>query len=256
LGSSLAAIALVGWAGAAPAPATLDPPPGVALDTDDPVASRNAIAARELVPARPARVETEAEARHAIPMIDLGGGERRIDDEFPSLAAWIHPVAASAEHMPARVSRHFGAERAGIERAECGEGHCGVDLDGPRGRPIVSVASGTVVRVERAELGRDGRSGRYVRIQHEDGTLTAYMHLDEVAEELRVGSRVDAGQYVGTLGATAVYSAAPHLHFSLEIPVRRDQRGDHTQTRYVDPAPFLVRATIVPVRERRPQPAS
>ena len=80
--------------------------------------------------------------------------------------------------------------RGGIERAECGAGHCGVDLDGPRGRPIVAVAAGKVVRVERKELGSDGRSGRYVRLQHDDGTLTAYMHLDDVAEDLQVGDHV------------------------------------------------------------------
>ncbi|MBV8762028.1 MAG: M23 family metallopeptidase [Deltaproteobacteria bacterium] len=175
----------------------------------------------------------------------------RLDDLYPSLVDWIHPVTGSEEHMPEQASRHFGAERKGIMRAECGAGHCGVDLDGPRGRPIVAVADGTVVRVERHELGLDGRSGRYVRIEHDDGTLTAYMHLDDIADGLEVGDHVDGGQYIGTLGATAVYSAAPHLHFSLEIPNRAGDHGDNTNTHYVDPAPFLVRAKIVSIPERK-----
>jgi murein DD-endopeptidase MepM/ murein hydrolase activator NlpD len=167
----------------------------------------------------------------------------RLDETFPSLRAWVHPVTGSAELMPDQGSRHFGARRDGIERPECGEGHCGVDLDGPRGRPIVAVAAGAVVRIELSELGLDGRSGRYVRLEHDDGTYTAYMHMDDVAE-LRVGDRVAAGQYIGTLGATAVFSSAPHLHFSLEVPDHAGLHGDVTDTHYVDPAPFLVRSTI------------
>lgn len=180
-----------------------------------------------------------------------------LDETFTSLQAWIHPVTNSPELMPELHSRHFGSERIGIERPECGEGHCGVDLDGPRGRPIVAVADGVVIRVERKELGSDGRSGRYVRIQHDDGTITAYMHMDDVADGLQVRDHITAGQYLGTLGATAVFSAPPHLHFSLELPDRGTDRGDGIATTYVDPAPFLVRSTVVnaPVRKHATKPA-
>ncbi len=107
------------------------------------------------------------------------------------------------------------------------------------------------MRVERHELGLDGRSGRYVRIEHEDGTLTAYMHLDDVLDGLEVGDHVNGGEYIGTLGATAVYESVPHLHFSLEIPNQPGYHGDNTDTHYVDPAPFLVRAAIAPAPDRR-----
>ena len=170
---------------------------------------------------------------------------------FSSLDGWIHPVTGADELLPTQGSRRFGATRVGVERAECGAGHCGVDLVGPRGRPLVAVAGGTLVRIEHSELGRDGRSGRYVRIEHDDGTLTAYMHMDVIAPGLEVGDRVDAGQYLGTLGATAVFSAAPHVHFSLEVPNRAGTHGDNTDTHYVDPVPFLARATIVPIPDRK-----
>jgi len=90
-----------------------------------------------------------------------------------------------------------------------------------------------------------------VRIEHDDGTLTAYMHLDEIADGLEVGDHVDGGQYIGTLGATAVYEAPPHLHFSLEVPNVPGTHGDNTNTHYVDPAPFLARAAIATVPDRR-----
>jgi hypothetical protein len=208
---------------------------------DEALAPRFALAAFEQLPPRLATVETPLEARYAVPV----RGGLPLDEMFPTLRTWIQPVTGTPELMPEQVSRHFGAHRDGIDRPECGEGHCGIDLDGPRGRPIVAVAAGTVVRIELSELGLDGKSGRYVRIEHNDGTLTAYMHMDDVAD-LRVGDRVTAGQYVGTLGATAVFQSAPHLHFSLELPRHPDQHGDTTDTRYVDPAPFLVRSTIAP----------
>jgi murein DD-endopeptidase MepM/ murein hydrolase activator NlpD len=221
------------------------PPPATSLANVDlsapaePIALRTFDTAHERAPARLVTVETEIEARYEVP----AANDARIDETFPTLRAWTHPVTATAELMPPQSGRHFGAPRVGIERAECGEGHCGIDLDGPRGRPIVAVAAGTVVRVELSELGLDGRSGRYVRIEHDDGTLTAYMHMDDVAG-VHVGERVTAGQYVGTLGATAVYQSVPHLHFSLELPRHPGTHGDNTDTYYVDPAPFLVRSTV------------
>ncbi len=198
-------------------------------------------------PPRQKHIETKLEQRYPMPTLD--GDD--LDSVYPSLRGWIHPVTSSAELMPELPSRHFGAERSGVERTECGAGHCGIDLDAPRGRPLVSVADGIIVRVERSELGADGKSGRYVRIQHDDGTLTAYMHMDDVAEGLDVGNHVLAGQYVGTLGATAVGNTPPHCHFSLELPNHPGTHGDIRDTHYIDPAPFLVRSTIVKTPERR-----
>lgn len=241
-GSMLVAVVVGQWTWGEMAPPVAASLASIELPTSEAVVVRQADTARERIPSRIVTVETELEARYEVPV----RGHRRLDEAFPSLRAWVHPVSASPELLPAQGSRLFGAQRIGIERAECGEGHCGIDLDGPRGRPVVAVAAGTVVRVELSEMGLDGRSGRYVRIEHDDGTLTSYMHMDDVAD-LRVGERVTAGQYVGTLGATAVYTAPPHLHFSLEVPQHPDQHGDTTDTRYVDPAPFLVRSTIEPI---------
>lgn len=174
-----------------------------------------------------------------------------LDELYPSLLDWVYPVAGADEQMPDRSTARFGARRIGVMRDECGAGHCGVDLAGPIGRAVVAVGDGVVVRVERSELGRDGRSGRYVRIEHDDGTLTSYMHLDSIVEGLQVGDRVDGSQEIGTLGKTAINHSAPHVHFSLEVPNNPNQHGDNTNTRYVDPAPFLVRARILPIAERR-----
>ncbi len=244
-GSALVAMVVGHWALSEVAPPPAASLANIDLSPDEPLPVKWEGTAPEAIPTRLATVETKLESRYEVP---LQNG-RRLDEQFPSLRTWTHPVTASPELMPEQSSRHFGAHRDGIDRPECGEGHCGVDLDGPRGRPLVSVAAGTVVRIELSELGLDHRSGRFVKIQHDDGVLTAYMHMDDVAD-IHVGQRVTAGQYIGTLGATAVFQSVPHCHFALEVPNRPGLVGDITDTHYVDPAPFLVRSTIIPVPER------
>ncbi|MBL9017041.1 MAG: M23 family metallopeptidase [Myxococcales bacterium] len=233
------------------------PPPALAnvelATTEKPAAALTATVA-EAVPPRPPHIETALEVRYPMPTLDGWN----LDSVYPSLKGWIHPVTASAELMPELASRKFGSARDGVVgRPECGAGHCGIDLDGPRGRALVAVADGVIVRVEHSENGADGRSGRYVRIQHDDGTLTAYMHMDAIAPDLQPGNRVGGGQYVGTLGATAVGNTPPHCHFSLELPNQLGAKGDVRDTHYIDPAPFLVRSTIVktPLRTHAVKPA-
>ncbi len=174
-----------------------------------------------------------------------------IDEKYPTLHSWLHPISGVDERMPANAERHFGALRHGIDRSECGRGHCGVDLHGPRGRPIVAVAAGLVVRVERRKDGGDGISGRFVKISHEDGTFTTYMHLDSVVAGLDVGDHLEQGQYIGTLGSTGVSPDAPHLHFGLELPNRGSKPGDYTNAHYINPAPFLVRSRIADIPNRK-----
>ncbi len=188
--------------------------------------STGMVAAEALLPPATPPVPTP---RKADGTVDLG-----------AIPPWIHPVTDAAELVPVRGTRSFGAERRGVERSECGRGHCGLDLDGPRGRTVVAVAPGQVVRVEHSRDGRDGRSGRYVRIAHADGLFTSYMHLDAVAAELVVGDQVVAGQVLGTLGKSGIRTAAPHLHFSLEAT------DAHGRLRYVDPSHLLVTADFVP----------
>jgi murein DD-endopeptidase MepM/ murein hydrolase activator NlpD len=176
-----------------------------------------------------------------------------LDELYPSLTDWIHPVVDSDLILSNLPGGMFGAERGGVMRRECGGrrgGHCGIDINGPIGRPIVAVTAGTVVHNERSRDGKDGRSGRYVRIEHPDGVMTSYMHLNSIRPGLKEGMRVDAGDQIGTLGNTGINAASPHLHFALELPNKPGTHGDHVNTRYIDPAPFLSRATMTETVDR------
>ncbi len=195
-------------------------------------ADSDAAAEAEIVPHEPHTAMAEG-------MVEIDLDE--LMEERPTLLEWVHPVTGSEELTPARSTRRFGAKRVGVaDPSRCGQGHCGVDLAGPRGRPVAAVAFGTVVRVEHSLNGRDGRSGRYVRIEHPEGVFTSYMHLDAITAELKVGDEINAGHIIGTLGKTGIYSGEQHLHFSLEIQ-------ESPSLRYIDPAPFLADAEVLPV---------
>jgi murein DD-endopeptidase MepM/ murein hydrolase activator NlpD len=239
-GSALLAIVLAQHAFAGDSPASVD----FTIANVERPAVHLALSTYEVTPQKsPGTVELEA--AHPI-VIDKKGVA--LDVRYPSLHGMLHPIVGTTELFPNNAQRHFGATRHGIEKPECGAGHCGVDLDGPRGRAIVAIADGVIVRAERRADGGDGISGRYVRIQHEDGALSSYFHMDDVAASLELGDKVKQGQQIGTLGSTAVDT--PHLHFSIEIPTVANIR-DISMVRYIDPAPFLLRATVVSSPDRR-----
>lgn len=213
---------------------------------------RSAIVTHDEIPVAPKVTKPKwIKIDETIPKDKKGRG---LDEVYPSIVNWVHPITSASELLPWNPARHFGAERSGIERSDCGAGHCGVDLDGPRGRAVISVESGVVVRVERRESGGDGMSGRFVRVQHEDGYLTSYFHMDTIDPKLEPGDRVARGQYIGTIGSTGVAANAPHLHFSLELPIHAKYKGDlpRSATRFTNPAPFLVRSKVIDEPVRRP----
>jgi len=159
-----------------------------------------------------------------------------LDELLPTLLYWVHPVPGSPDIVPNRESRRFGSHRnMGSVRDECGGGHCGVDLEGERGQPVVAVAWGTVVRIQNDP---DGRGGRYVKVEHPDFVYTSYFHLDRIARGLEVGMEVEPGTPLGTLGASGIHISMPHLHFALEVV----ERGE---LRFIDPVPFLHRAEVL-----------
>jgi murein DD-endopeptidase MepM/ murein hydrolase activator NlpD len=79
---------------------------------------------------------------------------------------------------------------------------------GDLGRPVVAVASGTVVT---ARVGMNKPSyGQYVVIDHGNGESSLYAHLDSVL--VTVGQVVQSGTQLGTVGETG-NASGPHLHF-------------------------------------------
>ena len=146
---------------------------------------------------------------------------------------WVHPLA-SPRRLPIEPGR-FGAERPGKRPAECGRGHCGIDLVNKRGEVIHAAADGEVVGVYR-EI--HGEEGRYVVLDHGGGTRTAYLHMNEVRPGLEVGQHVRAGDALGTVGTTGFALNVPHLHFA----ITQESGG---RSWFVDPEPMLRHAVVL-----------
>ena len=106
---------------------------------------------------------------------------------------------------------------------------------------MVAVRPGVV---EKAMRDRDASGGLYVWIRHDDiGLRTEYFHLDRVAGGLAAGDRVEAGQWLGSLGRTGINNSPPHLHFTV--------RSLKRSLRFLNPKPYLKDSTIIDVLDLR-----
>jgi len=87
--------------------------------------------------------------------------------------------------------------------------HKGIDWQTGIGTPVKAAASGTVLRA-----GFYSSYGNCVDIQHSDGSMTRYAHLNSV--EVKAGQTVEQGALIAYSGNTG-YSTGPHLHFEIWI---------------------------------------
>ena len=88
-----------------------------------------------------------------------------------------------------------------------GTTHWGIDIANRIGTPIYSVADGVVI-----EAGPASGFGLWIRVRHDDGTVTVYGHIDRYL--VNEGQRVRAGTQIATMGNRG-YSTGPHLHFEV-----------------------------------------
>ena len=91
--------------------------------------------------------------------------------------------------------------------ARWGSSHRGIDIAGPIGTPIVSVADGTVV-----ESGPASGFGMWVKVELDDGTINVYGHVNR--SYVREGQQVRAGEEIAEIGNRG-RSTGPHLHFEV-----------------------------------------
>ncbi|GAA3462582.1 hypothetical protein GCM10018963_45950 [Saccharothrix longispora] len=117
-------------------------------------------------------------------------------------------AAAAVAARPKAVKPAQGAFTSGFG-ARWGTTHYGVDIANAIGTPILSVQDGVVV-----EAGAASGFGLWVRVQHDDGTITIYGHVNEIL--VSQGQRVAAGDQIATMGNRG-QSTGPHLHFEVWI---------------------------------------
>ena len=93
--------------------------------------------------------------------------------------------------------------------------HTGVDIATSLGAVVSCVADGTV-----KEVFDDAMMGKCVSVAHEGGVVSIYRNLDEeLADGIKAGAAVSAGDAIGTVGESALCELAdePHLHFEMTV---------------------------------------
>ena len=115
-------------------------------------------------------------------------------------------AAEEAAKRPKVVAPAAGRFTSGFG-GRWGTTHYGIDIANAKGTPIVSVKDGTVI-----EAGAASGFGLWVRVQHDDGTITVYGHVNTIT--VGEGETVKAGDQIATMGNRG-FSTGTHLHFEV-----------------------------------------
>lgn len=160
--------------------------------------------APEVLPvAQPADGDTEVQKLNKSTRI----AEERAQAAAEAAAAEAARIAAEEEaKRPDVVSPADGTFTSGFG-GRWGTTHYGLDIANSIGTPIKSVMDGEII-----EAGSASGFGQWVRVQHEDGTITVYGHVDTIT--VNEGESVEAGEQIATMGNKG-FSTGPHLHFEV-----------------------------------------
>ena len=114
-----------------------------------------------------------------------------------------HCLLAMVKPADGPINSPYGNRRLG-KRTKF---HKGIDIGAPRGSEVIAAAGGKVIF-----CGRKKGYGRTVEIEHTDGVVTRYAHLDAIfASE---GQSVKQSDRLGLVGCSG-HATGPNLHFEL-----------------------------------------
>ena len=106
-----------------------------------------------------------------------------------------------------RLASRFGLRRFFNEEPRAP--HAGIDMAVARGTPVKASAQGEVLAVDDYFF-----NGRTVFVDHGNGLITMYCHLDRI--DVKAGDTVSKGQRIGLSGQTG-RATGPHLHWSVVL---------------------------------------
>lgn len=160
----------------------------------------------------PLEVEGEAGARKQLTAAEAQARMQVLIADREARAAQAAERASRAAAARAAAARpDFVSPVAGrLTSCFCprwGTMHWGIDLAAPMMTRIYAVGDGVVT-----EAGPASGYGNVVYIQHENGDVTVYGHMEVI--EVEAGEIVTAGQEIAKVGSRG-YSTGPHLHLEV-----------------------------------------
>jgi len=119
------------------------------------------------------------------------------------------PVTSAVLVLPAkgRKSSPFGLTRVMNNIPQ--NPHTGLDIAAPKGAAVYAPKAGMITMT-----GNYFYSGNMVFIDHGQGFITSYCHLDSI--KVATGQTVKQGDIIGTIGNTG-RATGPHLHWSVSL---------------------------------------
>jgi murein DD-endopeptidase MepM/ murein hydrolase activator NlpD len=87
--------------------------------------------------------------------------------------------------------------------------HPAIDYAAPTGTPIMAIGNGTI-----SKIGRTKYNGNFIKLKHNNGMESLYLHMSRFAKNMKSGKRVSQGQTIGYVGSTGL-ATGPHLCFRM-----------------------------------------
>ncbi len=189
-----------------------------AVDVRD-AAARTAAEAQAAADARLAGAQAEYES--------LAADKARLDEQLRAAEIELLRLRGVRDAEAAYATQQAAAQEAAVNVRSTGGGaaapttgrvtscdgarwgtlHQGVDIAAPIGTPVHSPEGGVVL-----QAGPASGFGQAVYVQHSDGSITLYGHVDRFL--VSAGDVVGAGQQIATVGNKG-QSTGPHLHFEV-----------------------------------------
>ncbi|MBO5946579.1 MAG: M23 family metallopeptidase [Alphaproteobacteria bacterium] len=135
--------------------------------------------------------------------ITTAQSEQKISSDPSKKLPKINARSSSKFSWPVRgkILSNYGAKNNGLFND-------GVNIGATRGAVVGAAENGVVAYAGNEVKGM----GNLIIIQHDDGWMTVYAHMDSMV--VRRGARVSVGQKIGTVGKTGKVDS-PQLHFEI-----------------------------------------
>ncbi len=125
--------------------------------------------------------------------------------------------AASPYVLPYPVGQAWEVTQSYCNPSGGHQGTFAYDFALPMGSPITTSRPGEVIIANDQFSDSDHTEGNEnnVFVEHDDGSVVRYTHLQQGSVVVAVGDRVSQGQMLGSNGASGNTGGFPHLHFEV-----------------------------------------